>query len=73
MRSKELQDKQILIHERSLVISKEEKSFSQFIKEKRKLEKGQSNNKNITTRELSSRLSIAEEEATVMQAEFRML
>lgn len=58
MRSKELQDKQILIHERSLVVSKEEKSFSQFIKEKRKLEKGQSNNKNITTRELASRLSI---------------
>ncbi len=58
MRSKQLQDKQILIHERSLVFSKEEKSFSQFIKEKRKLEKGQSSKKNITTRELASRLSI---------------
>lgn len=58
MSSKQLHSKQILIHEHSINISQEKKSFSQFVKDKRKLEKGTSGKKSITTRELASRLDI---------------
>ncbi len=51
-------DNKILIHERNFDFTEEEISFSQFIKVKRKLEKGPSGRKNITTRELAARLDI---------------
>lgn len=52
-------NKEILIRERSLSIGEsDEVRFSDYIKEKRKLEASPSGKKNITTRELAERLGI---------------
>ena len=50
--------KDFLIQERTVEFIDEHQSFSDFIKDKRKLELGSSGKKSMTTRELADRLDI---------------